>query len=276
MSSYEQTQKFEGTFRLPYLPFVMQDFQILESIGSHTSKRLHHTKGYCISGGIWFQNSFCVWTYFTTLFTVSGMDYKAENQHLLPKEISFIPSTLSQIHGKFEWVATTAKLVLNTAPTFPLATFTREDVSTMKMYLSFLNELSCLMYHPALNMTQTECNVLDQQYITTMYRLNQYENEPQDFKVQFDLSNVYLHLSYIRLTIVNILDTLGTIKTPKATEDRWTFFNHIRRALSTHCAMIHKCIPIMDIRLESQLELKYAIVSRKLVFYARYYSHWFL
>jgi len=76
------------------------------------------------------------------------MDYKAENQHLLPKEISFIPSTLSQIHGKFEWVATMAKLVLNIVPTFPFATLTREDIATMKMYLSFFFERAILLDVP--------------------------------------------------------------------------------------------------------------------------------
>ena len=124
---------------------------------------------------------------------------------------------------------------------------------------------------------QNEDHVLaEQNWIQAMHQLYQFEWDQQDTKVPFDMSNIYLHVNYIRLNVVNILDTLGSMTTPPSMDTRWVYFNHLRRILATQCAMTHQYIPILDPRLETYLDLKYAVVGRRLSFFTRYYSQWFM
>ena len=124
---------------------------------------------------------------------------------------------------------------------------------------------------------QNEDHVLaEQNWIQAMHQLHQSEWDQQDTKVPFDMSNIYLHVNYIRLNVVNILDTLGPMTIPPSMDTRWVYFNHLRRILATQCAMTHQYIPILDTRLETHLDLKYAVVGRRLSSFIRYYSQWFM
>ena len=204
------------------------------------------------------------------------MENQPEALYLLPKEIGSLPSSLHQINSKFEWITSTVNTLLSSILNSPLHTIRKEDAATIRSYLWFLRSMHCSTSHFT-SPEQNEDHVLaEQNWIQAMHQLHQSEWDQQDTKVPFDMSNIYLHVNYIRLNVINILDTLGPMTIPPSMDTRWVYFNHLRRILATQCAMTHQHIPILDPRLETHLDLKYAVVGRRLSSFIRYYSQWFM